>query len=178
MQIEYIESKKHKVKALALNILLVFGLLWIPTPDSLQMPTALEKLDLYLTVLFSIPLVIQAAHIFKKTHIIFNSNGMEENISLSKTQIIPWADAQGIRFCKLFFQTYLLVDLKEPQKWFEKKSFFQKLKGRANFNRTKTPLHIPIGNLNVKPQKIIEDLNLFFQKKSANETLGSQGTLI
>lgn len=150
------ETKKLKCLSFLLNFILVFGLIWLPVPTQIEMPGALKQLDLYLTIIFGIPLFIQLRSIFKDTGFSVDNFGFQLNIPPYNAQTIPWEQIQGLRFFKFFRMTYLLIDLKDSKQWLSEKRGFQKVRLLWIQRQFKTPIQVPLNHFKEKPIKIVE----------------------
>lgn len=139
----------------ALNAFLIFGLLCVPESEMIpQMPSWYNQLDLYLTIVLSIPLAWQVYMLFQKTGLKLSPQGIEENMSQMRTQKFLWNEIVNIKFMKIFFLKYILIYITDPSSYLKKQKFFRKIPMLSHYKKLGTPIKIPIHSINKTPQEI------------------------
>lgn len=153
----YIEENiKFKILGFLINLILIFGLVFVPEPESIQIPAWYTKMDLYLTILLSIPLVWQIRALFRKTGLKLHALGLEENMTHIKSQNFLWSEIVSIRFMKVSFLKYILIYIKDPASHFKKQNFYKRFGMKWNLKKYGTPIKIPIHAINKTPQEILD----------------------
>lgn len=142
-----------------MNVLLIFGFLLFPTSDLPNMPLWLSKIDLYITVIFIVPLTYQLIRVFQKTGIKISQEGIAENILRHKNHQYEWSTITKIGTLKIFFWRYLLVYIANPKDYIKQQNIFFKMTSFFNFKRYGTPIKVPIHNLNTSFESLIAALS-------------------
>ncbi|MES2769826.1 MAG: STM3941 family protein [Bdellovibrionota bacterium] len=149
------ENLKHKIFGFLINLFLIFGLLCIPESDMIpKMPGWYDQLDLYLTIVLSIPLIWQTYMLFKKTGLKLNSQGIEENMSQMNVQKFSWNEIVSVKFMKIFFLKYILIYITDPASYLKKQKFYRRIPMLSNYKKLGTPIKIPIHAIDKTPQEI------------------------
>lgn len=156
------ENLKHKILGVALNAFLVFGLLCVPESEMIpQLPSWYNQLDLYLTIVLSIPLVWQIYKLFKKTGLKLNPQGIEENMSQMNVQKFSWPEIVNIKFMKIFFLKYILIYITDPAAYLKKQRFHRRISMLSHYKKLGTPIRIPIHAIDKTPQEIADIISQY-----------------
>jgi hypothetical protein len=161
------EKPELKYGFFALNALLVVGLALVPTPDISFFPSTphwLEKANDILSILLAIPLVYQIPHLFRKTGLKISEDGIWENLSTFRDNQFGWHEMIRIRFARVLFMKYLLIDIREPQKYIQRQNILHKWPMRGDMKNFGTPMKIPIYTLDKKPEEILFAIYELHQK--------------
>ena len=162
------ENIKYKVLSFAINLFLIFGLLFVPESDSLpHFPDWYNQIDMYLTVLLSFPLVFQLHSLFKVTGLKLQSQGIEDHTG-RKAQTFLWNEIVSIRFMKMYFLKYILIYVKDPIPYIQKQNAFKKITLKSNLKKFGTPIKIPIHSIDKTPQEIL-NLILDYSKSISDQ---------
>lgn len=162
MQEIFIQEKfKLKVLGFIANLILIFGLLFVPESEMpVHLPSWYNQLDLYLTIFLSIPLIWQFHALIRKTGLKLDQQGIEENIGF-KTEKFMWNEVVNIRFLKIFFLKYILIYIADPKPYISKQNFYRKISLQNNMKRFGTPIKVPIHAIDKSPQEIANIISEF-----------------
>ncbi len=165
----YIEEPlKSKLIAFGINLFLIFGLLFIPADSELlpELPNWYNQLDLYLTVVLTIPLLWQFRSLIKKTGIALSTHGIKISTNPMRDQSFSWKEITNIKFIKIFFLKYILIYIREPEVYLEKQNIFRKILMKSDIQKFGTPVKIPIHNISKTPHEIAQIISDYTKRLS------------
>lgn len=101
----------------------------------------------------------------KKPGLIIDSTGITDNTNASSIGFIPWEDVAEIRHLSVLSNKFLLIILKDPQKYISKaKSRFKSKLMSANLKQYETPVTISTGALKSKHLELFEQVVVAHKK--------------
>jgi hypothetical protein len=118
-------------------------------------PAWLDRANDGLSLVFAIPLIYQIPHLFRRSGIHLYETGITENLSTFKENHFPWSQMIRIRFAKVFFMKYLLIDIQNPKEYIQKQNLLHKWPMMTDMKNFGTPVKVPIYTLQKKPEEIL-----------------------
>lgn len=98
----------------------------------------------------------------RKIALIIDDAGIFENSHSTSAGWIPWADITGIRIGQVATTRFILIDVKNPDKYLAESSGFKRKILKANMNLYNTPLAITATTLDTNFDKLVQLLNAYF----------------
>lgn len=92
----------------------------------------------------------------KKAGLQMNEIGIVDNIAITKLGIIEWKEINDVRLIKQYFQNFILLDLKNNDKYLVNKFGFQKNQIKNSIEKYGTPSVINASNLNCDLNNLIK----------------------
>ena len=114
-----------------------------------------------------ISIVLLTKIVTSKAGMIINDEGLVDNTSGVSSGFIAWHDIKKINFSLSGSHTFLVIILKNPDKYIEREAnFFKKITMRMNHKISGSPIHILVSFLDMDLNTLNEIIiNKRFQKK-------------
>jgi len=176
-QIEIPLGKKKITILLLASALFVLGGIWmafdpekfIHTFFGIDNHSTVRFWGISATLFFGLALIYGITKLFdKKAGLILNEQGIIDNTTAASIGLIEWTDIKGIRTGQVISTKFLLIDIKEPEKYIKKaKSKMRSKLMKANLNSYGTPLSITSNTLKYNFDALEKLIHLEFEKNKS-----------
>ncbi len=142
--------------------------LYAKTPDSVA-PQIVRGLSIFSFLFFA---GITAYLLFRSKNedaLALNSKGIVDHTSASSIGLIEWEDITKIEPKNISSGEFLMITVKDPEKYLKRASIWKKMLLKMNGAIAKTPFSITLNGLNLPPDSVTILVNENYRKFKFNE---------
>ncbi|PCI94689.1 MAG: hypothetical protein COB15_13615 [Flavobacteriales bacterium] len=171
-RIEIYKSKKKSIMLLIISIAFVALGIWLLlevdnfTGWRAGNPIFTCELGISSILFFGLGIFVGIKRLIKSEIVlIIDSIGLNANPKKSLTEFIKWGDILGFEEIKIQSRRLLIIDVKNPEYWFEKETnSIRKEMMRFNINYYNSPFNIGPSDLNISSYELNKKLNSYLEK--------------
>lgn len=160
-----IELSKMKILLLAAQLLSFSLLGWI-----LLYFVEYTLLKIILMSTFSLYFIIIAIAFIKQLFskspgLIIDPNGVTDNSGLNSVGFIPWSDIMSIKGQQILGRKYILLTVKDPNKYIKSLNVHNKLNNWEIFGLTDTPIYFSAMTLDIEHEELLSALRNYQKRE-------------